>query len=75
MKKTKTLLISALVAVAALCMGVAFAACGKSDKGGSSASVYGAGEEGWYYYDATDSSEYLMSLQGGMYMISDGGDA
>ncbi|MCD8208369.1 MAG: leucine-rich repeat protein [Bacteroidales bacterium] len=70
--KVKTFLISFLVAIFAACLGVALAACsGGGDE--KNAGIYGRGEEGVYYYDSATGSEYLMTLQSGVYIISEGG--
>ncbi|MCD8207206.1 MAG: leucine-rich repeat protein, partial [Bacteroidales bacterium] len=70
MSKSKKIAISFLVAACAVFVSLAFVACGKSSVKKSESS-YGHGEEGWYYYEATSSTEYLMSLQSGVFMISE----
>ncbi|MCD8207983.1 MAG: leucine-rich repeat protein, partial [Bacteroidales bacterium] len=68
MKKVRSLLFTLLAAVCVVCVAVAFSACGSKEKSGS----YGAGEEGFYYYDGANSERYMLSLQSGEYMISVG---
>lgn len=71
MKKFKTLTVSLFAALCAVCLCIGLSACtgGEENKAG----VYGRGEEGLYYYDSPSGTEYLMTLQSGVYVISEGG--
>ncbi|MCD8208368.1 MAG: leucine-rich repeat protein [Bacteroidales bacterium] len=68
--KVKTFLISFLLAAVAACLSVALVACSGGGDDDKKSGNYGAGEEGIYYYDKDADTEYLMTLQSGVYMIS-----
>ncbi|MCD8207949.1 MAG: leucine-rich repeat protein, partial [Bacteroidales bacterium] len=70
MRKKKTLLACLFVALFMAAIFVAFSACKKREDGTS----YGYGEEGYYYFDGSDSERYMLSLQAGGYMITVDGE-
>ncbi|MCD8208558.1 MAG: InlB B-repeat-containing protein, partial [Bacteroidales bacterium] len=68
MRKAKSIVISVLLAACAACLAFALVGCDKKEK---TATKYGYGEEGVYYYDATGSStRYMLNLYGGSYMLA-----
>ncbi|MCD8207733.1 MAG: leucine-rich repeat domain-containing protein [Bacteroidales bacterium] len=68
MKKRKIITLSLMAAACAVCLCFALVAC--SGGGDDKADKYGYGEEGFYYYDGSDFSRYMLSLQSGTYMMT-----
>ncbi|MCD8207951.1 MAG: leucine-rich repeat protein [Bacteroidales bacterium] len=71
-KKAGNKILYALSAVFTICLCLAFFACGGDES--TAPDAYGDGEEGFYYYDGSDSVRYMLSLQSGTYMMTANGD-